>query len=347
MTNKIQRQIMEPTNLQEAMKFAETISKSGMVPDNFQGKPANVLVAVQWGYEIGLAPMQALQNIAVINGRPSLWGDSLLALIKAHPSYAGMREWMEGDTAYCEIKRTLANGEVETTTKSFSTQEAQKAGLTNKRGPWTQYPNRMLALRARGFAVRDAFPDAIKGMITAEEAMDYPPEKNAQKEGVEQAPTVSTVQTTEQLTKAIQGASKAQEQASPTEDSQEQAHADAVIDNIADHAEPGEDETETPDLPGGIPLNIPNGDDDMKVEWFNHEEDWAGRYHELMLAMYRSDHKDLTPDIKRTKMKQLKEINADVLEGMERKDLAKELEEKRLKWNSSLSLMLREQKDGK
>jgi len=124
MTNKIQRQIMEPTNLQEAMKFAETISKSGMVPDNFQGKPANVLVAVQWGYEIGLAPMQALQNIAVINGRPSLWGDSLLALIKAHPSYAGMREWMEGDAAYCEIKRTLANGEVETTTKSFSTQEA-------------------------------------------------------------------------------------------------------------------------------------------------------------------------------------------------------------------------------
>ena len=340
MTNKLHRQIMEPTNLKEAMKFAETISKSGMVPDNFQGKPANVLVAVQWGYEIGLAPMQALQNIAVINGRPSLWGDSLLALIKAHPSYAGMREWMEGDTAYCEIKRTLANGEVETTTKSFSTQEAQKAGLTNKRGPWTQYPNRMLALRARGFAIRDAFPDAIKGMITAEEAMDYPEQKNVQKEGVEQAPTVSTVQTTEQLTKAIQGASKAQEQASPTEDSQEP-------EDIELHREPGKDETETPDLPGGIPLNIPNGDDDMKVEWFNHEEDWAGRYHELMLAMYRSDHKDLTPDIKRTKMKQLKEINADVLEGMERTDLAKELEEKRLKWNSSLSLMLREHQDGK
>ena len=61
------------------------------MPREFQAKPNNILVAVQWGFEIGLAPMQALQNIAVINGRPSLWGDSLLALVKGHKAFAGAR----------------------------------------------------------------------------------------------------------------------------------------------------------------------------------------------------------------------------------------------------------------
>ena len=89
MSNKMT--MLEPTNLTEAMQFAETICKSGMVPKDYQGKPANTLVAIQWGYEVGLAPMQALQNISVINGKPTIWGDSALALCKSHPDYRGGR----------------------------------------------------------------------------------------------------------------------------------------------------------------------------------------------------------------------------------------------------------------
>lgn len=170
--NKIS--VLEPTNLTEAMAFAEVLSKSGMVPANFQGKPANVLVAIQWGYELGLAPMQALQNISVINGKPSIWGDSMLALVKAHPAFRGIKEVIEGDTAICEIKREMAGGEIETTTSTFSIDEAKRAGLLGKSGPWQLYPQRMLKLRARGFGLRDSFPDAIKGLITTEEAHDFP-----------------------------------------------------------------------------------------------------------------------------------------------------------------------------
>ena len=101
-------------------------------------------------------------------------GDSLLALVKGHKAFAGAREWMEGDTAFCEIKRTLNDGNTETTVVSFSQEDAVKAKLWGKQGPWQQYPKRMLQLRARGFAIRDAFPDAVKGLITAEEAADYP-----------------------------------------------------------------------------------------------------------------------------------------------------------------------------
>ena len=330
MSNIIKRQILEPTNLKEAQEFATTFSKSGLVPKDFQGKPANILVAVQWGYEIGLAPMQALQNIAVINGRPSLWGDSLLALVKQHKNFAGCREWMEGTIAFCEIKRMLNNGEVEATLAQFSEADAQKAGLLNKQGPWRQYPKRMMQLRARGFAIRDAFPDAIKGLITAEEAMDYPPEKDiTPQDGVEQAPKLSNVQSTTQLTEALEKASM----------SQEEAHQDAVNDFQAEQQEQQED------IPG-MPLHIPNGDDDAKVEYYNVEQDWANRYHELLLAMYRSTHSSLTPQVKRTKMKELKEMNKDVLANFDDKQLAEELETKRLEWNKSLSIMARENPDG-
>ena len=68
---------LNPTNMTEAMEFSKFLASSTHIPKDFQGNPNNILVAIQWGYEIGLAPMQALQNIAVINGRPSLWGDSM------------------------------------------------------------------------------------------------------------------------------------------------------------------------------------------------------------------------------------------------------------------------------
>ena len=170
---------LNPTNMTEAMEFSKFLSTSTHIPKDFQGNPNNILVAIQWGYEIGLAPMQALQNIAVINGRPSLWGDSMIAVCKAHPDWRGISETYieEEDKAVCLVKRNV-HGEIEETRSEFSYKDAQRANLTNKPGPWKNYPKRMLQLRARGFALRDAFPDAIKGLITAEEAIDYPEKKD-------------------------------------------------------------------------------------------------------------------------------------------------------------------------
>ena len=51
---------LSPRNLQEAMEFAGHLADSSIVPKDFQGKPGNVLVAIQWGMELGLKPMQAM-----------------------------------------------------------------------------------------------------------------------------------------------------------------------------------------------------------------------------------------------------------------------------------------------
>jgi len=166
-----------PVTLDEAMRFSEMLAKSSMVPKQYQNKPEDVLVAVQWGKELGLAPLQALQNIACINGKPSVYGDAALALVQASPLCEGIEERMEGEgtpnpQAVCVAHRKGRKPVVAT----FSVEDAKRAGLWGKQGPWTSYPKRMLAMRARGFALRDAFPDVLKGLISAEEAADYPDE---------------------------------------------------------------------------------------------------------------------------------------------------------------------------
>lgn len=177
MTQLTLRQGFAPTTMAEAIQFSEMLSKSQMVPKQYQSKPEDILVAVQWGYEIGLAPMQALQNISVINGRPSVYGDAAMALVQSSPACEDIEEFMEAEgtpnpVAVCIAKR---KGRKPVTAK-FSVEDAKRANLWGKQGPWTQYPKRMLQMRARGFALRDAFPDVLKGLITAEEAQDYPSE---------------------------------------------------------------------------------------------------------------------------------------------------------------------------
>ena len=164
--------ILTPTNMGEAMQFAETMAVSAFCPKAFQGKPADIVVAVQWASEVGLAPLAAMQSMAVINGKPSLYGDGMMALIVGHPEYVSHKEWREGDEAFCTIVRMRFNEKVETT-RSFSMAQAKRAGLLSK-APWRQYTERMLQMRARGFAARDSFPDALSGMVIKEEAEDYP-----------------------------------------------------------------------------------------------------------------------------------------------------------------------------
>lgn len=164
-----------PATMDEAMKFSEMLARSSMVPRQYQGKPEDVLVACQWGREIGLAPMQALQNIAVINGKPSVYGDAAMALVQASSVCEGIEETIEAEGTGNPIAICIANrkGRKPVIAK-FSVEDAKRAGLWGKQGPWTAYPKRMLQMRARGFALRDAFPDVLKGLITAEEAQDYP-----------------------------------------------------------------------------------------------------------------------------------------------------------------------------
>jgi hypothetical protein len=167
---------IQPKTLDEVLEVCKHIADSDFVPKDFRGKPGNVMIAGQMGHELGLPLMQSLQSIAVINGRPAIYGDALVGIIRARPNiceYINESFQGEGDklAAVCVAKR---RDQDKPSTATFSVGDARRAGLWDKSGPWKQYPKRMLMWRARGFALRDAFPELLKGIITTEEAMDIP-----------------------------------------------------------------------------------------------------------------------------------------------------------------------------
>ena len=148
--------------------FAQKLANSSLVPTSYHGKPEDILVCLQYGAEVGLKPLQSLKNISVINGRTCMWGDALLALVQGHPDFEDIIEQQSDGVATCIIKR---NGRTKVM-GMFSIEDAKRARLYGKQGPWTTYPKRMLQMRARAFAIRDSFADALQGFSVREEVED-------------------------------------------------------------------------------------------------------------------------------------------------------------------------------
>jgi hypothetical protein len=194
---------LQPSTFEQLERFAKYLANSDFAPKDFKSKPNNILIAMQMGAEVGLKPMQAIQNVAVINGRPCLWGDSMLAIVKARSDCEFVDETLDEKkmVAICKVKRK--NQPI--CERIFTWDDAKKANLLNK-NTWTQYPKRMLQMRARAFALRDSFPDALKGFAVAEEVQDYnQPEKPAFKQINETPESAQKEPPTEDFTRSDPG----------------------------------------------------------------------------------------------------------------------------------------------
>jgi hypothetical protein len=292
-----------PATMGEAMEFSKMLAESSMVPRAYQGKPQDIMVCVQWGYELGLAPMQALQNIAVINGKPSVYGDAMAALVQASPVCEGIEEMLENEgspnpVAVCIAKRKNRTPVI----AKFSVEDAKRAGLWGKQGPWTAYPKRMLQMRARGFALRDAFPDVLKGLISAEEAEDYPTENSGQ-------PIQDITPMPANPLDLI--APPAELEAEPV------AVAEAVAEVIevelqndsAESAEPSAESTV-------IPLLVPKDDGTTAIHCTMPDlESWANTYEDIADKTARAGKR--TPRERMSVLKKLRDLNQETLNQME------------------------------
>lgn len=164
---------LSPQSFEQALTFSDYLSNSDMVPKQFRGKPGDCLIAMQWGCEVNLKPLQALQSIAVINGKPGLYGDAGKAILLSNGCIIDeddMAVVEQNGYARCCITRP-GRPPVE---RTFSVQDAQRAGLWNKDGPWKSYPFRQMAWRAFWFAARDAAADLLRGLAGVEELADVP-----------------------------------------------------------------------------------------------------------------------------------------------------------------------------
>lgn len=158
-------ELFVPTTKADLYKLAEMYAKSSLTPTCYRGKSADIVIAWSLGFPLGLNMMQCLLGIAVINGRPSLWGDVLNGLILYQPDLETFDEVFEKDKFEwtCTIKRKGRNKIVRT----FSKEDAVVAGLwddLSKKHTWGKYPKRMVQMRCRGFCIRDAYADKLCGL---------------------------------------------------------------------------------------------------------------------------------------------------------------------------------------
>lgn len=182
------RGAMVPKKFADLWWMAKLFAKEGLCPKQYVNKPESIIVAWQMGVDLGMNRMAALQSIAVINGMPAVYGDAQLAIALESEKIDDVIEYYEGDqylkdgkendnfTAVCEVK--LKNGRV--VKETFSVRDAKTAKLWMKKGhnggdtPWVGYWKRMLKMRARSFALRDAVPSALKGIKQIEEIEHEP-----------------------------------------------------------------------------------------------------------------------------------------------------------------------------
>ena len=154
-------------------KTAQKIANTPFVPTAFRGKPEAVFAAILYGDELGLGPMQSLNSIHVIEGKPSMSPELMRALV----ARAGHRldvKLASNDKVVLWGKRADNDSEA---TVEWSMKDAQQAGLAG-RGAWKTYPRAMLLARATSEICRQIFSDCIMGL-------SYTPEEASSIAGVE------------------------------------------------------------------------------------------------------------------------------------------------------------------
>jgi len=165
MSKKLQTLQMQVQTLELCRQLGAHYSCTNMIPKQYQGKPEDAAVAIQWGMEIGLQPLQSLQNVAVINGSPALWGDALIAIIKGSGQCEYIRSEFD-EESMTAIVSTKRKGEPEES-RSFSMADAKAAGLASRQ-TYQQHPKRMLNARARSHVLRDVYADLLRGFQVRE-----------------------------------------------------------------------------------------------------------------------------------------------------------------------------------
>ena len=152
-----------PRTLDDVARMAKMAHASGLVK---VASPEAAGVILLTGAELGLSPMQALRGIYVVDGKPTLSADLMVAIVKR----ADVCQWWrtaESTPETCTIE-TQRRGDPAPSRRTWTIADAQRAGLTGRQ-PWRQYPATMLRHRCAADLAREVYPDVVLGLYDPEE----------------------------------------------------------------------------------------------------------------------------------------------------------------------------------
>lgn len=154
-----------------AHKLATVLCNTQMVPQTFRGKPDDGAAAILYGAELGLKPQQALQQVFVVHGQPSIYARTMVGLLKGQ----GYKfETVESTDESVTVRGTAPSGEQETST--WTIDRAKKAGYTSNKKYQTD-PQAMLYAKAASEVSRRLAPDVLLGIKYTAEDLELEPVK--------------------------------------------------------------------------------------------------------------------------------------------------------------------------
>lgn len=213
-----QQQVHAGLTLHDQMTFAQAVAQSDIIPTVYRGKPANVLVAVGYGAPLGLSPMQSLQDISVINGKPT----ASASFIASRVRMAGHKLRIVKDEKQLSVTATIVRSDDLDYPISVTRDRAwaQQMGLISKDN-YKKQPLTMLTWRAITAAAREACPEILYGVqYTADELHDFDPPTRQHST----APSDDVTATVEDE----EPAQKPEPPAQPTQQMASKAQADAI-----------------------------------------------------------------------------------------------------------------------
>jgi len=155
----------EPSDIGQGVQLAKLLVASRLLPKSI-ATPEAAFVVIMAGRELGLTAMQSIRSIHVVDGKPTMSADLMVALTKRSPACEFLR--LVESTTERAAYETRRRGEPDTTTIGFTIDDASKAGLLG-RGPWRQYPAAMLRARAAAAICRAVYPDLMLGVYETDE----------------------------------------------------------------------------------------------------------------------------------------------------------------------------------
>lgn len=166
----------------QALRIATMLSKSTLVPQNYQGKPQDCFIAVDMAARMNTSPIMIMQNLYVVKGKPSWAGQACMAMINACGKFKDVKHIYTGekgtDNRGCYVTAVrISDGEVVCGTE-VTIALAKAEGWTSN-SKWRTMPEQMLGYRAASFFARMYCPEALMGLQTYEEVEDLQPKRNA------------------------------------------------------------------------------------------------------------------------------------------------------------------------
>lgn len=167
--------LLGPSNFELAQRMATALSKSTLIPKEFQDNLPNCLIALEMAHRMGASPMMVMQNLYIVHGKPAWSSQFVIAAINSTGRFSPLRFDMKGekDTRECYAwANELGTGErLEGPPVSMAMAKAE--GWSTKNGSkWQTLPELMLRYRAATFFGRLYAPEVLMGMKEESEVID-------------------------------------------------------------------------------------------------------------------------------------------------------------------------------